>query len=204
MTRIPERRRATDRRGGTALEACGLVIAQLACPAYCCTAGGAVRHANNAARRLWGACPDPGENGRWDGFTALYGPDGSALDGPVSPAALAARTGLAQPPAELLPSGYKVPPGTAVSGMGVHAVNLASQEFHGKPFTATFIYGYFDRRLTFVEPMVTVDFLRSKPSFSEEVARPRSYTFSGRYPSAYSVKYDPTANVYEIGLESLK
>ena len=102
MTRLPERRRAADRRGGKALEACCFVIAQLACPAYCCTAGGAVRYANSAARRLWGACPDPGEDGRWDGFTALYGPDGSALDGPVSPAALAARTGLAQPPAELL------------------------------------------------------------------------------------------------------
>ena len=102
MERIPQRRRAADLRGETALEAHGLLIGQLACPAYCCTVDGAVRYANSAARRLWGSLPDPDERGRWDGFTALYGPDGRVLDRPASPAALAARTGLAQPPAELL------------------------------------------------------------------------------------------------------
>ena len=102
MARIPERRRANDRRGASALDAHGLLIGQVACPAYCCTQDGAVCYANDAARRLWGAWPDPDEDGRWDGFTALYCADGSALDKPLSPAALAARTGLAQPPAELL------------------------------------------------------------------------------------------------------
>jgi len=91
-----------DRRGEAALDAHGLLIGQIACPAYCCTPDGAVRYANGAAGRLWGAWPDPDENGRWDGFTALYRADGSALDKPASPAALAARTGRAQPPAELL------------------------------------------------------------------------------------------------------
>jgi hypothetical protein len=109
-----------------------------------------------------------------------------------------------QPPTELLPVGYKVPPGTAVSGMGVHAVNLASHEFHGKPFTTTFIYGYYEKRLTFVEPMITVDYLRSKPSFRESIARPQSYSFDGQYPSAYGVKYDDAANLYEVSLEDLK
>ena len=102
MARIPERRRARDRRGDTALDAHGLLIGQIACPAYCCTPDGAVRYANDSARRLWGVCPDPDEDERWDGFKALYRPDGSALDRPASPAALAARTGLAQPAAELL------------------------------------------------------------------------------------------------------
>jgi len=102
VTRIPERRRAQDRRGERALDAHGLLIEQIACPAYCCTPDGAVRYANGAARRIWGAWPDPDEDGRWDGFTALYRPDGSALGKPASPAALAVRTGLAQAPAELL------------------------------------------------------------------------------------------------------
>jgi len=102
VTRTPERRRTTDRRAATALDAHGLLIGQIACPAYCCTPDGAVRYANGSARRLWGAWPDPEEEGRWDGFKALYRADGSALDRPASPAALAARSGLAQPAAELL------------------------------------------------------------------------------------------------------
>jgi hypothetical protein len=109
-----------------------------------------------------------------------------------------------QPPAELLPAGYKVPPGTAVSNMGVHAVNVTGPEFQGKPFTTTFIYGYYDKRLTFVEPMVTVDYLKSKPSFREQIPTPQKYSFDGHYPTAYGVRFDAAANRYEISLEDLK
>lgn len=98
----PERRRATDGLGAPTLDIYGLLIEQIGCPAYCCTPDGVVRHCNRAARRLWGISPAPGEAERWDGFMALYRADGSALDKSESPAALAARTGVAQPPAELL------------------------------------------------------------------------------------------------------
>ena len=80
----------------------GRLIEQIACPAYCCTPHGAIAHCNSAARRLWGDCPAPVEDGRWDGFVALFRLDGSVLDKRASPVALAARTGLAQPPTELL------------------------------------------------------------------------------------------------------
>jgi len=109
-----------------------------------------------------------------------------------------------QPPAELMPAGYILPPGTAVPQMGVHAINPASPEFHGQPFTATFIYGYYDKKQTFVEPMASLAFLKSKPSFSAPLARPASYTKPGAYPSAYSVKYDAAHKVYEVALEDLK
>lgn len=109
-----------------------------------------------------------------------------------------------QPPADLLPAGYVVPPGTAVPQMGVHAVNPASPEFHGQPFTATFIYGYYNKQQTFIEPMVSLAYLKSKPSFSAPVPRPASYTKPGAYPSAYSVKHDAARNVYEVTLEELK
>lgn len=109
-----------------------------------------------------------------------------------------------QPSAELLPEGYIVPPGTAVSQMGVHAVNPSSNEFHDKPFTATFIYGYYNKQQTFIEPMVSLAFLKSKPSFSADLRRPISYTKPGAYPSAYSVKYVAAHKVYEVMLEELK
>jgi len=109
-----------------------------------------------------------------------------------------------QPPAELVPAGYIVPPGTAVSSMGVHAVNPAAPEFKGKPFTATFIYGYHNKRQTFIEPMVSLAFLKSKPKFSAEIVRPTSYSTPGAYPSGYLVEYNPTKKQYEVTLENFK
>jgi hypothetical protein len=109
-----------------------------------------------------------------------------------------------QPPAELVPAGYIVPPGTAVSSMGVHAVNPTAAEFKGKPFTATFIYGYYNKRQTFIEPMVSLAFLKSKPTFSADIVRPRSYSAPGVYPSAYRVQYDAGQKRYEVMLEKFK
>lgn len=109
-----------------------------------------------------------------------------------------------QPPAERLPAGYIVPPGTAVPHIGVHAVNPAASEFQGQPFTATFIYGYYDGQQTFFEPMASLAFLRSKSSFSAPVTRPTSYSRPGTYPSAYSVRYDAAQNVYEVALSDFK
>ena len=102
MTDTHERRRATDPGGHPALAAYGQLIEQIACPAYCCTPGGTVLHYNRAARRLWGASPFPAGDGCWDGFAALYRMDGRTVEKPASPAALAARTGVAQPPTELV------------------------------------------------------------------------------------------------------
>jgi hypothetical protein len=109
-----------------------------------------------------------------------------------------------QPPGELLPTGYIVPAGTAVSKMGVHGVNPASHEFHKVPFTATFIYGYHNKDLIFIEPMASLAFLKSKPSFAAPIARPASYGKSGAYPSTYSIKYDPGSKLYEVMLSDFR
>lgn len=109
-----------------------------------------------------------------------------------------------QPPAELLPAGYVIPPGTAVSGMGVHAVNPAAPEFNGQPFTATFIYGFHNKRQTFLEPMVTLDYLKTKPAFSSPVIRPATYLKTGLYPARYSVKYNAASRTYEVSLDDLR
>lgn len=102
MTWIPEQRRVTDTRSDTWPDMYGKVIDQIACPAYCCTPTGAILHGNRSARRLWGAAPLPIEDGCWDGFAALYRPDGSWIEKSASPAALAARTGVAPPATELV------------------------------------------------------------------------------------------------------
>ena len=109
-----------------------------------------------------------------------------------------------QPPADSLPPGYIVPPGTAVPHMGVHAIDPAAPEFHGQPFKTTFIYGYYNKTLAFYEPMASLAFLQSKPSFAATVARPKTYPKPGLYPSSYSIEFDSGRHQYEIVLRDLK
>ncbi|MCB1905862.1 MAG: DUF5602 domain-containing protein [Rhodocyclaceae bacterium] len=109
-----------------------------------------------------------------------------------------------QPPARLMPAGYVMPPGTAVPKMGAHAVNPSAPEFQQQPFDATFIYGYYNKELTFVEPMVSLAFLRSRSQFAAPVSRPEAYSRAGAYPSSYRVSYDDARRVYEITLEGLE
>ena len=109
-----------------------------------------------------------------------------------------------QPPASLMPMGYIMAPGTAISGMGAHAVNPAAPEFHGQPFTSTFLYGYYDRHLIFLEPMVSIAFLRSRPDSTWPVIRPAAYGIPGAYPSTYSVKYDAARKTYVVTLQGLE
>jgi len=117
--------------------------------------------------------------------------------GPKDPATQVADAGL-------VPAGYKVIPDTAVDNMGVHAVDLAAPEFHGKPFTATFIYGYYKGRLTFIEPMVTRAYLLTRPRASWKIKRPQRYSFPGAYPTGYGVRYEAARKAYVISLDGLK
>ena len=109
-----------------------------------------------------------------------------------------------QPPAELMPPGYIMPPGTAVSKMGAHAIDPASAEFNGKPFTVSLIYGYYNKRQTFIEPMVSLEFLNSKQAYSAPVPRPERYSKAGAFPSSFNVKYDPGQTRYEVAFEGLR
>jgi len=102
VTSIPVEPYASDADGAGWPHAYRKAIAQIACPAYCCTPAGAVLHCNGAARRLWGGAPSSAQEGCWDGFAALYRTDGTPVAKASSPAALAARTGVAPPSTELV------------------------------------------------------------------------------------------------------
>jgi hypothetical protein len=106
--------------------------------------------------------------------------------------------------AALIPPDYKVIPDTAVNEMGVHAVDLTSPEFHGKPFTATFIYGYNKGQLNFVEPMVTLAYLNTKPNLTLPVKTPAQYSRPGYYPTKYGVRYDKHSKTYVVALGGFK
>lgn len=108
------------------------------------------------------------------------------------------------PAADLLPPGYVAPPDTAVEKMGIHAVNPAGPEFKGKPFTATFIYGYHKGEAVFVEPMVARAFLETKPDVTLAVPAPKAYSHPGWYPRGYRVAYDAGTKSYVVAMTGLK
>lgn len=52
--------------------------------------------------------------------------------------------------------------------------------------------------------MASLEFLRSKPSFSAPVIRPARYSKQGAYPSSYTIHYDAASKTYEVGLRDLQ
>ena len=112
--------------------------------------------------------------------------------------------GLAPPNPRLVPTGYVIPPDTAVEHMGVHGINPGGPEFHGKPFTHTFIYGYYRSHMIFVEPMVTLSYLKTLPDVTTAVVTPATYSAPGYYPTKYRIGYDREHGHYSITLLALK
>lgn len=106
--------------------------------------------------------------------------------------------------AALIPPHYRVIPETAVNQMGVHAIDTTAPEFHGQPFTSTFIYGYYKGELIFLEPMVTRAFLLSKPNVTWPVRTPAQYSRPGYYPASYTVRYEPGRKAYMLELGVLE
>lgn len=102
-----------------------------------------------------------------------------------------------------VPAGHISPGNQSVPAMGVHWVDSSAPEFNGRPFTNTFIYGASAGQLIFVEPMTTLDFLRSKADFSAEVKQPAQVQRAGWYPTRYKVQYVPERRSYRIEIGAL-
>lgn len=90
------------------------------------------------------------------------------------------------PPPHYLPGSY-VNTGHNLQQMGAHWVDGAAPELHGKPFTETFIMGSFDGRVTFYEPMITLDFLKNEKKYERTIPVPSKFQESGWYPTIMRV-----------------
>ncbi|PHK97582.1 hypothetical protein CGL56_15915 [Neolewinella marina] len=102
---------------------------------------------------------------------------------------------------EHLPAGYLETPG-GVPRMGAHIIDLQSPEIRGDaPFTYTFIYGKYDAELIFLEPMITTDYLRTKPDMTAEVRQPQEWQQAGFYPTEYRISYDAATDRYAMTLQ---
>jgi len=71
--------------------------------------------------------------------------------------------------------------------MGKHFVDLASPELNGQPFTQTFIYGTYDSKVVFYEPMITLEFLKNTDNFVRAIPQPLKFQKSGFYPTKMRV-----------------
>ncbi len=106
------------------------------------------------------------------------------------------------PPSEQIPEGY-VAVSDGVPLMGVHWASREAPELNGMPFTHTLLAGSWDGRLIFLEPMVTLAFLESRPDFLDGLSMPRTYPGPGRYPTTYGIRWDERASEYRISLGGL-
>ena len=93
------------------------------------------------------------------------------------------------------PSAAEAPPGYtgdpfAIPRMGAHYLDMQSHEFRGLPFTSTMVYGFYDGKMVFIEPMMTKAYLESKPNDTMAIRVPSAYPKPGRYPTQYRVVHD--------------
>jgi hypothetical protein len=112
--------------------------------------------------------------------------------------------GNRQPAAEFIPEGYVYIPNSTIPRMGAHWVNPLGRELQGQAFTNTFLFGSYDGRLVFAEPMIAKSFLETKTDVTELIKLPKNYELRGAYyPTKYSIRYDAAAKEYTIALEGM-
>ena len=116
----------------------------------------------------------------------------------VSEGEVAAATNTAKlnanPAADYLPQNYV--PGPPVPQMGKHFIDVTSPELNGQPFSQTFIYGTYDAKVTFFEPMITLAFLKSNSNFERTIPQPAKFKKAGYYPTKMRIaKHDGVTDI---------
>ncbi len=130
------------------------------------------------------------------------GPDG--VLGPIDLSCSDFETAMADLPQDMHVPGYQSV-GAVVPGMGNHLLNLEGPEFLGQPFTHTWVVGTWNGEITFLEPMVSTDFLTKltdKTCFSYPM--PEAMPVEGWYPSEYCLRYENAKKIYQVSLENWK
>jgi hypothetical protein len=102
-----------------------------------------------------------------------------------------------------VPDGYIAAPGGEEAKMGAHWVDPKAPEFNGQPFTHSFIYGFYDGKMAFIEPMIDLQYLLAGTGFTQAVAVPERYPKPGYFPTSYGMTYDPKTDKYTVFLGGL-
>ncbi|MCF3111520.1 DUF5602 domain-containing protein [Niabella sp. CC-SYL272] len=102
------------------------------------------------------------------------------------------------PEAAYFPVNY-INPGGGVPKMGCHWMDVTSPELNGAVFGQTFLYGSYNGKVTFMEPMITKAFIEANPEFSRAIPQPAKVQLSGYYPT--TMRLHRSGNAREVILE---
>jgi hypothetical protein len=86
------------------------------------------------------------------------------------------------PGTDYMPVNYVgIPEG--VPQMGKHWVDVTSSEFTPAGFNQTFLYGSYNGKVIFYEPMITEQFIKDNPTFERSIPLPAKFQQVGWYPT---------------------
>ena len=106
------------------------------------------------------------------------------------------------PPAGYMPDLYFHGPG-GVPKMGAHWIDLLTPELYGQPFTYTFIYGSYNGKVTFNEPMITMATIQGGNTIHKDIRQPLHFSpIDKYYPTQYIWK-DDSNNKHYISLDEM-
>ncbi|MFT5169076.1 MAG: hypothetical protein ACI8P3_004324 [Saprospiraceae bacterium] len=106
------------------------------------------------------------------------------------------------PDLKYIPETFAQTPG-GVPSQGAHWINTESPEWNGGTFAETFLYGTYNGEITFLEPMITMDYLNTKQNVIIPIKQPTEYLVNGYHPMSYTFEFDAKTNEYTIVLSDL-
>lgn len=86
-----------------------------------------------------------------------------------------------------MPNLYVPTPG-GVPQMGTHWIDITTPEINGGSFTQTFLFGSYNGKPTFYEPMITKLFLDNNPAFERSIPVPAKFQKAGYYPTRMRIE----------------
>lgn len=89
----------------------------------------------------------------------------------------------------------------AAPAMGNHLVDTTAAEFHGEPFTRSWIYGSYDGRVIFYEEMLAQDYMQSQPNDCYPIKTTPEVALSGYYPETVCSRVDEETGGVNVTLE---
>jgi hypothetical protein len=108
------------------------------------------------------------------------------------------------PSLQYIPGGYFRSPNEGIIKMGTHWVDLLSPEFSGQPFTHTFIYGSYDGKVTFLEPMVTLATFQSGVTVQKQIRQPQLFDpINTYYPTRYNIWKNENKNRHYVAMDQM-
>ena len=92
-------------------------------------------------------------------------------------------------------------------GMGNHLVDPTAPEFNGQPFTHTWIYGVYNTKVTYYEPMVSHEYFSGLRAGTINDAcfdfkMPTNYQEAGWFPTKYCLRHRDNRSDITISLEN--